>query len=139
MTRSVPVGLGERAYEVVVGSGLIDRAGERIRPFLKRARVAVVTDQNVSDHHGERLAVALEKAGIATDVLVIPPGEQTKSWEGLAELSDQLLTGAVGIDQAQPMVCFARSSPYWWAIRKSRDAVRSCRRIQSSRSSFAKS
>ena len=46
MTRSVPVGLGERAYEVVVGSGLIDSAGKRIAPLLKRARTAVVTDQS---------------------------------------------------------------------------------------------
>ena len=50
MTRAVPVGLGERAYEVVVGSGLIDSAGKRIAPLLKRPRTVVVTDQNVADH-----------------------------------------------------------------------------------------
>jgi len=104
MSRAIPVGLGDRAYEVVVGSGLIDRAGERIRPLLKRDRVAVVTDRNVSDHHGERLAVALEKAGIATDVLVIPPGEQTKSWEGLSELTDQLLQ--LELDRGDMIVAF---------------------------------
>lgn len=104
MTRAVSVGLGDRAYEVVVGSGLIDRAGEHIKPFLKRARVAVVTDQNVADHHGERLAVALEKAGVATDVIVIPPGEETKSWDGLAELSDQLLQ--LELDRGDMIVAF---------------------------------
>jgi len=104
MTRSVPVGLGERAYEVVVGSGLIDQAGKLIRPLLKRARIAVVTDQNVADHHGERLAVALENAGIATDVIVMPPGEETKSWEGLSQLSDQLLQ--LELDRGDMIVAF---------------------------------
>ena len=104
MTRSVSVGLGDRAYDVVVGSGLMDSAGARIAPLLKRARTAIVTDQNVADHHGERLAVSLEKAGIATDVIALPPGEETKSWEGLAELSDRLL--ALELDRGDLIVAF---------------------------------
>jgi 3-dehydroquinate synthase len=104
MTRAVPVTLGERAYEVVVGSGLIDTAGRRIRPLLKRARTAIVTDQNVADHHGERLAVSLEKAGVDTDVIAVPPGEETKSWRGLAELTDQLL--ALELDRGDVIVAF---------------------------------
>lgn len=104
MTRAVSVGLGDRAYEVIVGSGLVDGAGKRIAPLLKRARTAIVTDQNVADHHGERLAVSLEKAGIATDVIALPPGEETKSWEGLSELSDRLL--ALELDRGDIIVAF---------------------------------
>ncbi len=104
MTRSIPVGLGSRAYDVVVGSGLIDRAGLRIPPLLKTPRTAIVTDQNVGDHHGERLSVALEKAGVAVDMIVIPPGEQTKSFEGLAELSERLL--ALELDRGDVIVAF---------------------------------
>jgi 3-dehydroquinate synthase len=104
MTRAIPVGLGGRAYEVIVGSGLIDRAGGHIAPLLKRPRTAIVTDQTVADHHGERLAVSLEKAGIATHVIALPPGEQTKSWEGLAGLTDQLL--ALELDRGDVIVAF---------------------------------
>jgi 3-dehydroquinate synthase len=104
MTRAIPVGLGARAYEVVVGSGLIDSAGKRIRPLLKRARTAIVTDQTVADHHGERLAVSLEKAGIGAHVIALPPGEETKSWEGLAGLTDQLL--ALELDRGDMIVAF---------------------------------
>jgi 3-dehydroquinate synthase len=104
MTRSIPVGLGERAYEVIVGSGLIDQAGKYVAPLLKRPRTVIVTDQNVADHHGERLAVALEKAGIATDLIVIPAGEESKSWEGLASLTDQLL--ALELDRGDVIVAF---------------------------------
>ena len=51
MIRTVSVGLGDRAYDVVIGPGLIDQAGARIAPVLsKRKRVAVVTDAHVGEH-----------------------------------------------------------------------------------------
>lgn len=105
MIRTVPVGLGDRAYDVVIGPGLIDQAGARIAPVLgKRKRVAVVTDAHVGEHHGERLAVSLEKAGISVDVITLPPGEETKSFEHLAELSDRLL--ALGLERGDQIVAF---------------------------------
>jgi 3-dehydroquinate synthase len=100
----VDVGLGDRAYEVLIGPGLLDRAGQRLAPFLPRGRTVVVTDQNVADHHGERLAVALEKGGVSTEMVVIEPGEQTKSFEGLADLSDRLL--ALGLDRGDVITAF---------------------------------
>lgn len=104
MITTIPVGLGARAYDVVVGTGLIDRAGERIAPLLKRKRVAIVTDTTVGEHHGERLAAALEHAGVATDVILVPPGEETKSFEGLADLSDKLL--ALNLERGDMVVAF---------------------------------
>jgi hypothetical protein len=38
LTRSIPVALGGRSYDVIVGPGLIDRAGEHIAPLLKSKR-----------------------------------------------------------------------------------------------------
>ena len=104
MIRNIPVGLGARAYDVVVGPGLIDRAGERIAPLLKTKRTAIVTDSNVGEHHGERLAVSLEKAGVAVDVITVPAGEESKSFEGLASLSDQLLD--LELDRGDVIVAF---------------------------------
>jgi 3-dehydroquinate synthase len=100
----IPVGLGDRAYDVVVGTGLIDRAGERIAPLLKRKRVAIVTDTIVGEHHGERLAASLEHAGVAVDMILVPPGEETKSFEGLADLSDRLL--ALGLERGDLVIAF---------------------------------
>ena len=104
MSRSIPVGLGPRAYEVRIGPGLLDRAGEAIAPFLPRRRTAVVTDRNVADHHGERLAVALERGGVSVDLIALPPGEGTKSFEGLASLMDQLL--ALELDRGDVVTAF---------------------------------
>ena len=54
----IPVGLGERAYAVTIGSGLIDRAGRLLLPHLARRRTVVVTDETVAAHHGARLVAA---------------------------------------------------------------------------------
>ncbi len=44
----VPVALGERAYEIVIGRGLVASLGERIKALRPGARVAIVTDETVA-------------------------------------------------------------------------------------------
>jgi len=102
--RAVPVGLGARAYEVLIGPGLIDQAGARIAPLLKRSRLAVVSDETVWGLHGARLSAALAAEGITVLPVVLPPGEQTKSFEGLARLSDGLLE--LGLDRGDLIAAF---------------------------------
>ena len=104
MNRIVDVGLGERAYQVQIGPGLIDRAGEQIRPLLKRARTAVVADETVARLHGERLRAALTAAGIESTLIPIPAGEASKSFEHLAALSDALL--ALALDRGDLIIAF---------------------------------
>jgi 3-dehydroquinate synthase len=104
MIRVVPVGLGDRAYEVLVGSGLIDTAGERIAPLLKRARTAIVADETVAGLHGTRLRASLEAAGLACEFITIPPGESSKSFDGLADVVDRLL--ALALDRGDMIIAF---------------------------------
>ena len=100
----VPVGLGGRAYDVIIGHGLIEGAGAAIAPFCPARRVAVVADASVQALHGVRLVQSLEAGGLKVDVITVPPGEASKSFEGLASLSDQLL--ALGLDRGDLIVAF---------------------------------
>lgn len=104
MTRILPVDLGDRSYDVVVGQGLLAEAGQRIRPFLKRGRVAIVSDETVWGLHGAALTASLEASGVACPAVIVPPGEQTKSFEGLADVSDRLL--ALELDRSDLIVAF---------------------------------
>jgi 3-dehydroquinate synthase len=104
MTRTIQVGLGARSYEVRVGPGLIDRAGEAMAPLLKRRRTAIVSDETVWGLHGARLGAALERAGIAAHPVIVAPGEQTKSFAGLAEVTDRLL--ALELDRGDVITAF---------------------------------
>jgi 3-dehydroquinate synthase len=105
MTRtSIAVGLAGRAYDVVIGHGLIDGAGAEIAPFCPARRVALVADAAVQALHGARLVRSLEAGGLRVDVITVAPGEASKSFEGLATLSDQLL--ALGLDRGDLIIAF---------------------------------
>lgn len=104
MSRTVRVGLDDRAYDVVVGQGLLENAGTLVAPFLKRGRTAIVSDETVWALHGKTLIAALDAAGLAAQAVIVPPGEPTKSWEGLADVSSRLL--ALQLDRGDLIIAF---------------------------------
>ena len=104
MTAAVRVDLASRPYEILIGRGLIDEAGLRIAPILRRPLAALVMDETVSGLHGRRLIGALEAAGVAAHALAIAPGEAAKSFEGLSDLCDRLL--ALELERTDLIVAF---------------------------------
>ncbi|WP_406644437.1 3-dehydroquinate synthase [Aliisedimentitalea scapharcae] len=95
MQQTVHVALDTRAYDVVIGPGLLAEAGERIAPLLRRKRVAVVSDANVAALHLETLRAGLARAGIDMVSLELPPGESTKSWPQFERTVEWLLAQKV--------------------------------------------
>lgn len=91
MERIVHVPLGERAYDVVIGPGLLMEAGKRIKPLLKRLRVAVLTDETVAGLHLDTLRAGFALEGIEMDALALPPGESTKGWPQFTRAVEWLL------------------------------------------------
>lgn len=90
-TVSVEVGLGERAYDILIGPGLLSRAGAEISRRLPGTRAAVVTDENVASAHLATLAAGLASGGIQHAIITLPPGEKTKSFAHLEEVVDGVL------------------------------------------------
>ena len=93
--RTVHVPLGERAYDILIGPGLIARAGAEIASRLKGRKAAVVTDENVAPLYLKALVASLDEAGIASAEVVLPAGEKTKSFEHLITACDKLLEARV--------------------------------------------
>ncbi len=104
MTRTLPVRLAGRAYDVLVGDDVLDVAGRLIAPFQSRGRTAVISDETVWALHGARLTASLTKAGIEALPILMPPGEQTKSFAGLEDVSDQLLS--LSLDRGDLITAF---------------------------------
>jgi len=88
---TVPVGLGDRAYDILIGSGLIARAGEEIAARLPGTRAAIVTDENVAAAHLQAFEASLSAAGIRSVAVKLKPGERSKSFETLEETVDAIL------------------------------------------------
>lgn len=91
MTETVHVPLGDRAYDILIGPGLLEQAGHHIAPLLTRPRVAVVTDETVAGYHLQALTTALSEAGVAVSSLALPPGEATKGWPQFTRTVEWLL------------------------------------------------
>ena len=96
MSETIKVGLGPRSYEIHVGPGLLDQAGALLKPFARGA-VPVVTDATVGEIHLAAFLDACGKAGMDARPIVLPPGEDCKSFAGLEEVSGELLD--MGVDR----------------------------------------
>jgi 3-dehydroquinate synthase len=82
----IEVGLGERAYQIVVGEGVLDDLGAQV-PLPLHARRALVVTQPALVAHGyaARVEAALAAAGLETRRHVIADGEVAKSVTVLEE------------------------------------------------------
>jgi 3-dehydroquinate synthase len=89
------VDLGERGYDILVGPGLIGRAGAEILPLLRRRQAVIVTDETVARHHLAPLRASLEEHGVAQRAVVLPPGEGTKDLSHFGRLVDEILGGGI--------------------------------------------
>ncbi len=87
----VEVGLGARAYAILIGPGLLPEAGRPIAERLGSVRAGIVTDENVAAAHLAALQAGLSAGGIASAALALPPGEKTKSFDALQSVVDFLL------------------------------------------------
>ena len=85
------VELGDRSYDILIGPGLVDEAGEAIAGRLPGVRAAVVTDATVGALHYERLSISLRAAGIDHVRIEVPPGERSKSFERLEAVVDAII------------------------------------------------
>ena len=100
----VTVALGERSYDIHVGSGLVARAGTLIKPLLSRPHTAIVTDETVAGLHLPTLEASLNAAGITSSSAILPPGESTKNFHYFEEVLETLL--AAGIERKDQIIAF---------------------------------
>jgi 3-dehydroquinate synthase len=92
---TVHVDLGERAYDILIGPGLIGNAGEAIASRLKGKRMAVITDEHVGAIYLGPLTESLAAQGISVHPLTLPAGEKTKSFEHLMTVTDHVLDAKI--------------------------------------------
>jgi shikimate kinase/3-dehydroquinate synthase len=91
MTATVEVELGSRSYPVLIGAGLLARTADLIEAHVGKARVAIVTDENVAKRHLATVAGSLVAAGRHAGSVIVPPGEATKSLAELGRVADEII------------------------------------------------
>ena len=121
----VTVELGERAYPIHIGAGLIERT-ELFAPHLRGSTVAIVTNTVVEPLYGARLRAALAPLNKNVTTIVLPDGEAHKNWETLNQIFSELLGtradrkttlvalggGVVGDMTGFAAACYMRGVPF---------------------------
>src|ERR1022692_5269160 len=88
---SVPVATPSRSYEVLIGRGLIARAGDCLGKILESRRAFVVTVPPVRRRWAKVLLKSLAASGIETAFLEMPDGEPAKRLATLEKLAEKLV------------------------------------------------
>ncbi|MGI5891721.1 MAG: 3-dehydroquinate synthase [Bacillota bacterium] len=78
-----------RGYNIYIGQGLIDEAGQFFAAYGGR-QACIVSDTNVAGLYADKLAAALQKVHIKVKTVVIPAGEDSKSVEMLLYLYKEM-------------------------------------------------
>lgn len=92
---NVDVALGDRAYDIVIGRGVLASLGERVAALRPGVRTAIVTDRTVAKHWLEPTEASLAAAGIPTARIVVQEGEISKTYAGLEQVSEALIAAKI--------------------------------------------
>jgi 3-dehydroquinate synthase len=92
---TVDVALGERAYDIVIGRGVLASLGARIAALRPGVRTAIVTDRTVAKHWLEQTERSLAEAGIPTSRVIVDDGEVSKTYAGLEKVSEALIAARI--------------------------------------------
>src|SRR5207302_6818522 len=91
----VNVGLGERAYGIAIGRGIISGLGARVAKLRPGAAAAILTDETVAQHHLAAAEAALASAGVRASRVLVPAGEASKSWRVLEGACEALIAAKI--------------------------------------------
>jgi 3-dehydroquinate synthase len=88
---TVPVALGARSYDIVIGRGVLASLGARIAALRPGAKIFIVTDENVALQHLSAAKAALDRAAVAAHGIVVAPGEASKSYRVLEQVCEGII------------------------------------------------
>ncbi len=91
----VPVALGARSYDIVIGRGVLAGLGERIKAMRPGARVAIVTDETVAKLHLAAAETALKAAAIDSTHILVPAGEASKNYATFEKVCEAIIAARV--------------------------------------------
>src|SRR5687767_1896557 len=88
---TVNVPLGERAYDIVIGRGLLSSLGKQLAALRPNVRAAIVTDSAVAQLYLDLAEAALSEAGIGSVRIIVPEGEKSKSFRVFERVCESMI------------------------------------------------
>lgn len=90
----IPLCLGDRGHQIIIGSGILSTFGEAVQAVFKGSRgkkMAVVTHPRIEHLYGEAVMTSLQKSGFSPMLIRIPEGEKNKTLAQVNSIYDRLV------------------------------------------------
>ncbi|MCI9341288.1 MAG: iron-containing alcohol dehydrogenase, partial [Dorea sp.] len=88
------VDLGKDSYPIYIENGILSRAGSYIQEVFSGKRIMIISDDNVYPKYGHQLTGQLSEQ-FECHHLVLPHGEETKSFQTLPSVYAALLEAKI--------------------------------------------
>jgi len=88
--KSVNVRLGDRSYDILIGTGLLEQAGRLLKDYGFNDRLIIITNPVVQELYGNTLRERLSADGFRVTMLTVADGEEQKSLDVAGRLYTQL-------------------------------------------------
>jgi 3-dehydroquinate synthase len=98
----IGVELGERSYEIVLGTGILHQIGEVMKSMEVSGKTAVVSNTTVFPLYGAPVVDSMKDAGFEAFPVILPDGEEYKNLDVLTRLYDELL--GIGLDRKSAVI-----------------------------------
>jgi 3-dehydroquinate synthase len=94
--KTVKVDLGKRAYDIIIGAGVVGKLPRIVSEISKNAPAVVITDRNVISGSGKILGSVLKKIKNPVVKIVLEPGERSKSFNVFAATVKKIASATRG-------------------------------------------
>ena len=88
---TIRVELGERSYDISIGTNILDGIGDNLRSVGLSPTVAIISNPTVFSLYGDRVSGSIKQAGFDLITVIIPDGEKYKDLLWLQHIYDDLL------------------------------------------------
>ena len=85
------IDLGERSYEIILGSDVLTKVGESLSKVLQPSRVVLVTHPVLFQLYGDKILPGFKDQGWTLDVIEVAEGETSKTLKQAEIIYDRLL------------------------------------------------
>lgn len=88
--KSLKIELGDRSYNIYIGSGLLDSIADLLCEAIPSKKYVVITNTTVDKLYGSKVKEGLLKRDLTVNLLTVPDGEEYKSLDSAGRLYEEL-------------------------------------------------
>lgn len=82
-------------HEIIIGKNILEQLITYLSMKKYKSKLCIITDKNVAFYHLSSLLKELKSAKIKTEILILRPGEKTKSWFNLKKVSEWIISNEI--------------------------------------------